>query len=107
MGEPNLGSVQRLSMKLQFPQYLAMRLSRTAVDWVPEKRIADRGHVDPHLVGAPRLEPAFDKCRVTQNFQPSPVRDRPLASRAFDDRNLFAIGRGAGERRIDGAFSGL
>src|SRR5947199_2912538 len=107
MREPKLGGMQRLTVKLQFLQYLAMRLSRTTVNRVAEHRMTDRGHVDPDLVRAARLEPAFDERGVVQEIQPPPARHRPLAALAFDDRDLLAVRRRAGERRVDRPFVGL
>ena len=56
--EPQNHGVQTLSLKL------AGRLSAagqvTPVDLVPEKRMADRFHVYPDLVGSSRLQAAFD-----------------------------------------------
>jgi hypothetical protein len=38
------------------------RLSNSAVPLVAHDRVTDRRHVDPDLMGAPRLELTFDKC---------------------------------------------
>ena len=40
-------------------------------------------------------------------FEPLPVGHRALAATAFDDRDLLAVGRRAGERRVDRAFGRL
>src|SRR3954453_7618382 len=103
MGELKLGRVQSLSLKLQFLQYLAVRLSGTTVDRVAEQRMTDRGHVHPDLVGPASLQPAFDQRRAIEKVEPLPVSDRALAALAFDDRDLLAVGRRTGERSVDSA----
>src|SRR6185369_781621 len=84
-----------------------MRLSRTAVDRVAEQGVADRGHVDADLVGTSSLQPAFDQRGVVENVQAAPMGHCPFAPLAFDDRDLLAVGRGAGERRVDFALARL
>ena len=63
-----------------------------------------RGHMDADLVGSTGFEPAFDKCRIAQDFQPTPMRHGPFPASAFDDRNLLAVGRRPRERSIDRAL---
>src|SRR5437868_14511325 len=103
MGETKLGCVQRLAMKLQFFQYLILRLSRTAVDRIAEQGVADRSHVDADLMGPPGFEPAFDQRSPLEEVEPSPVGHRALAALAFDDGDLLAVGRRTGERCVDRA----
>src|SRR5260221_1599036 len=101
MGEAKLGRMQCLTMKLRFLQYFTVVLSRTAVDWIAEQRVTDRSHVDPDLMGPPSFEPAFDQRRIIEDIEPPPVSYRAFAARAFDDRDLLAVGRRAGDRRVD------
>ena len=61
MGETEFCRMQRLPMKLQFLQYLGVRLSSTTVNWVPKQRMTDRSHMDADLVSPPGLEPAFNQ----------------------------------------------
>src|SRR6476659_1767725 len=103
MGEPKFSRMQRLTMKLQLLQNLAVRLAGTPVDRIADQRMADGGHVDPYLVGPPGFEPALDECRVLQGFKPPPVRHCALAAMALHDRNLLAVRRRASERRINAA----
>src|SRR5438270_4943194 len=84
-----------------------MRLSRTAVDGIAEQRMSDRSHVDAHLVSAARFEPTFDERRVLERRKAFPMCDGPLAPAALDDRNLLAVDRRPGERRVDGSFAHL
>ena len=58
-------------------------------------------------MGAPCFEPAFDKRGISKDIQPLPMRYRALAATAFDDGNLLAVRRRAGERRVDGASARL
>src|SRR3982750_1832332 len=103
MGELKLGRVQSLSLKLQFLQYLAVRLSGTTVDRVAEQRMTDRGHVHPDLVGPASLQPAFDQRHDLEEVEPLPVTDRALAALAFEERDLLSVGRRRGERSVDSA----
>src|SRR5260221_12412513 len=107
MGEAKLGGVQRLPMKLKFLQYLAVRLSWAAVDRVADQRMADRSHVDADLVGPPGLQPAFDESGIAHHRKPLPVRDRPLAAAAFDDRDLLPVHSRARKRRVHRTFGRL
>ena len=80
MDEAERGGVQRLALKIQSFQYLPMRRPRPAIDRIAEQGMADRGHVDPDLVGASGFEPAFDQSGVAQRRDNSIVGHRPLAA---------------------------
>ena len=105
VGEPKLRRVQRLPMKLQFLQHLAVRLSRTAVDGVADQRVADRCHVDADLMGSARLQTALDQSGVLQHVKPLPVRHGALSAFPLDDGDLLPVGRRAGEGGIDDALA--
>ena len=66
--------------------------------------MADRRHVDAHLVGPAGLQPAFDQRRVaaaaSSRFQWVTAR---LPRPSLDDRDLLAVGGRAGERGVDRA----
>src|SRR5256885_16030326 len=79
--------------------------SRAAVDRIADQRMTDRGHVDADLVGSPRFEPAFDQRRTPQSLQSLPVRNRALATTAFNDRDLLAVACRTRERSIDCALA--
>src|SRR6185312_16184927 len=106
MGETEFSRVERLTAKIEVLEQLVVAFSRTTVDRIAEQRVTDGGHMYPNLVGTAGLETAFDQRRILQRLQPLPMRDRPLAAAALDDRNLLAVGRGARERRINLAGSG-
>jgi hypothetical protein len=63
--------------------------------------------MDADLVRPACLQTALDQCCVTQDFDASPMRYGALPASTFDYRNLFAVGRRPGERRIHGAFHNL
>src|SRR4051794_9249527 len=107
MGEAKLGGMQCLAMKLQVFQYSTVGLSRTSVDRIAEQRVTDRGHVNPNLMRSAGFELAFDQRGVVEDVEPPPVSYRAFAARAFDDRDLLAVGRRAGERCIDYALACL
>src|SRR3982751_3082243 len=101
MGETKLRRVERLSMKTEIVQYLAMCLSRTSVDLVPEQGMPNRSHVDPHLMGPAGLQPAFQQSGLAQHREPPPVGHRALAAAAFHDRDFLAVRGRAGEGGVD------
>src|SRR5690349_3463766 len=101
MDEPKLSRVQRLPVKLQFLQYLAVGLSRPAIDRVADQRMTDRRHVDAYLMGSAGLQATLDKCRVLQHLEALPVRNRALATAAGDDGDPLAVVRRPGERCVD------
>ena len=79
-----------------------MFLARAAIDRIADQRMADRRHVDAHLVGAPGLEPAFDQRRVAQHVEPLPVGHRALAlARGSTIAIFLRLLRRAGERGVD------
>ncbi len=88
MDEAERGGVQRLAVKIQPFQYLAMRRPGPAIDRVAEQGMADRGHVDPDLVGAPGFEPAFHQRGVPERLRrfgsgsPPSCRAPPRRSRS-------------------------
>ena len=47
---------------------------------VADQRVAERCHVDAHLVSSSGFEPAFDQSGAAQGGHDSVVRDRPLAA---------------------------
>ena len=86
MDEAKVRCVQRLPLEIQLLEQFALTFfARAAIDRIAEQRMADRGHVHPHLVGAPGLEPAFDQRRIASarsaasNGSPRACR-RPAAS---------------------------
>ena len=87
-------------METQGFQYLAMFFFRSAIDRVPDQGVADRGHMDTHLMRAPGFEPAFDQRRLVKltKLTHLPMRHRALA--AGDDRQQRE--RQHEERRDDG-----
>src|SRR5438270_1284469 len=52
-------------------------------------------------MGPPCFEPALDQRPIIEDIEPPPVSYRAFAARAFDDRDLLAVGRRAGQRRVD------
>ena len=109
MDEAELGRVQRLAVKIQSFQYLAMRRPGPAVDRVAEQGMADRGHVDPDLVGPPGFEPAFDQGGVAQrphrfgNGSPPACRVRPSTIAIF---LRFADERASGASTVPAGGTG-
>ena len=101
MDEAERGGMQRLAVKIEAFQYLPVRRAGAAIDRIAEQRMADRSHMDPHLVGPSRFEPAFDKRRLPQRADNSVVRHRPFAALILHDRDLLAVCGGAGERGVD------
>src|SRR5690242_8278455 len=99
--------MQRLSVKLQFLQDLAVRLSRTAIDGVADQWMADGGHVDADLVRSAGLKPAFDQCGLVQDLEPLPAGDRALAAAARHDGDLLAVRGRTGERGVHNALRQL
>ena len=59
--KPKLRGVQRLALEIQIVQATRDALVRPAIDRIAEQRMADRGHMDAHLVGPPGFQPAFDQ----------------------------------------------
>src|SRR4051812_38891408 len=107
MSEPEFSRVQRLAVKMQFLEELAVTPLRAAIDRIAEQRVTHRRHVDTDLVSASCLEPAFDQSGVPKHTQPLPVSYRAPAAPAFDDRDLLAVCSRAGERGVNRALSGL
>ena len=105
MHEAKMRRVQRLTMKSQVFQQVTMILSRPAVNRVADQRMADRSHVDPHLVGPAGFQPAFDQRCILQYFQPFPMGHGPLAAAALfpgaDDRDLLPVMARPSQRCID------
>ena len=60
-----MGRVQGLSFETHTLEYVPMFRTVTPIDWIAKQRMTDRGHVDPHLMRPPGLEPAFDQRRAT------------------------------------------
>src|SRR5690348_13075553 len=107
MREPEFSGMQRLAVKLQFLQQLAVRLSGAAVNRIAEQWMTDRGHVHADLVGSASLEPAFDQRGLAQRLQSFPVSHRPLAASGLDNGDLLAVGCRASERGINDAAGRL
>src|SRR5205809_5601262 len=99
--------MQCLAVKLQFPQYLVVWLSRTTVDRIAKQWVTDRSHVDANLVGAAGFEPAFDEGGVAQEAQSSPASYCPLAALALNDCDLLSVRRRARERRVHNPLGAL
>ena len=108
MDEAELGGVQCLAMKIQPFQQLPMDRLGPAINRVPEQRMADRGHMDAHLVGSSRFEPAFDQGGIRQRLDDSIARHRPLAARLLTTAIFlrFAEERASGASIVPPAGSG-
>src|SRR6056297_870958 len=76
----------------------AGRRTAAAIDRVADQRMADMRRMDPDLVRAPRLEPAFDERRERaprrpcETFPHREAGDRPPAARA-QHRHALPVGR--------------
>src|ERR1051326_921981 len=79
-----------------------------AIDGVTHERVADMGHMNPDLVGAAGLQPAFDEARdgfsvlAGEALQNAPMGDRGPATGSY--RDLVAAPRMAAERGVDRAL---
>lgn len=84
-----------------------MRLSRAAIDRVPEQGVTYQAHVDPHLVGPSCFQAALDQRGISKNVQASPMGHRPFPPASFSQGNLLAVCRGAREGGVDRSVAGL
>src|SRR4051794_10151897 len=50
VSEAKAGGVQRLAMEVQLIEQLSVNAFAAPVDRIAQQRVADRGHVDAHLV---------------------------------------------------------
>ena len=75
MREAELGSMQRLAVKAELFQHFQVRRAGSAVGRIAEQRVADRRHVDAHLVSAAGLEPAFDQGGLAQRLHDAKAGD--------------------------------
>src|SRR4249919_1408352 len=95
MNEAKLRSVQGLAVKIEVVQYFAVRLCSAAINRIAKQWMADRRHVDSHLVGPPGFESAFDQRRVAQHGESPPMGHCALAAAGLDDRNFLPVRRRA------------
>ncbi len=79
-----------------------------AIKRIAEDRVADVGHVDADLVGAPGLQPAADQADLgrwrtgRESFGHFIVGDGAAGRLGLGHRHLLAVGGVAGDRLIDG-----
>ncbi len=106
MNEAERRGVQRLAVKIQSFQYLAMAWASAPVNRIPDQRVPDRGHVNPDLMGPSGLQPALDPGRITADRQPCPVGHRPLAA-AFTVVPIVIMGLYLWGAKRAGAFDAL
>ena len=84
---PSSRRVQRLAAETQPFEQRSRGLSCSSIDRIADQRMADRRHVDAHLMRAPGFQPAFDQRRAVAAADHPPVRHRALAAR----RSTIAI----------------
>src|SRR5262249_43161494 len=75
------GQICRVQHRPFRPAFVAGRLpvQRTIVDALATQRSALFAQVDADLMGAPRLEPAFDQREIAERLDNAAVRDRALS----------------------------
>ena len=101
MNEAKFRRVEGLAAEVKRVEQLANPLMRRpAIDRIAEQRMADRRHVDPYLVRAPGLQPAFYQRGVAPVLELLPMGDGALASPILHDCDFLAVAARAGEGRV-------
>src|SRR5580704_4463432 len=100
-----LPSKTRERFTCRYPKVACLGLEAGAVDIVAQKRMPDGGEVDPDLVGAPGLQPAFDQaCHLVAVAARIRLKQRPVGhglSAGAAHRHLIARVRMTLDRLVD------